>query len=215
MTGQQITGLVIAALAVVAVVLLATLADGQYVTELLFFLGGLVLPAPWKGGGSGKGGRTGRRTGVIGAALVALMLVGCGATPYGVARTTLTASARILARADREFAEQRVERAQDIAADATSTRDEYRAAMAPFDEILLASMDVRDGMLAAQSSIDAAERGENSEWMMMLGCAALAASQFITIADRRGLQLPPDIRPLAETLIGLGATACSRGGGAQ
>lgn len=54
LTGQQIAGLVLAVVAVIGVVLLATLADGQYVTELLFFLGGLMLPSPMRSSGSAK-----------------------------------------------------------------------------------------------------------------------------------------------------------------
>jgi hypothetical protein len=79
LTGQQITGLVLAALAVVGVVLLATLADGAYVTELLFFLAGLIVPSPLSGGGGG--GRRPRppavATGLL-VVLAAMLLTGCG-----------------------------------------------------------------------------------------------------------------------------------------
>lgn len=75
-TGTQIYMLVVLALALVAIVLLATLTEGEHIVTVIAFLGGWVMPAP-KGGGGGGGGSA-RRTGTIaGAALVVLMLSGC------------------------------------------------------------------------------------------------------------------------------------------
>lgn len=136
---------------------------------------------------------------------------GCGASPYDVARTTLATGARVMAAVDRDLATQRVATAETIAADTASTRDEFRAALAPFDEALAVTLDTRESMLATQAGIDAAERGEASDWMGMLGCAALGVSRLVALADRRGLRLPDDVRPLVETLLGLGATACPAG----
>lgn len=157
--------------------------------------------------------RSGAGVVLLGALVLGSVLMGCGGSPYSAARATLASTSRIMATVDRGFAEQRVATAERIAADPNSTREQFRAEMHVFDELLLASLDVRDTALGVQASIDGAERGEASDWLSAMGCFAVAVSRLIGIADRRGLQIPEDLRPIVETVVNLGAVACNEGAG--
>lgn len=170
---------------------------------------GLAVGSPLVRRGGGGGGAA---LALLGVLAIGGTLVGCGASPYTTARTTLATGARLMANADRELAAQRIETAERIAADPAATAPVFDEAMAPFDEALAITLDVRDSMIATQAGIDAAERGEQSDWPAMLGCVALGTSQLVALADRRGLRIPPEARPFVVAVLDLGASACPAGG---
>lgn len=145
--------------------------------------------------------------------LLAAALSGCGGSPYYTARQTLATTARLMASVDRELAEARVTTSDHIRMDPNSTLDQHRAAMQPFDEALAITMDIRDGLLATQSAIDAVERGEHEEWLSMLGCAVASIQRLYELIQRRGLFTPDaTVESIVDPLIQLGAMQCQQGG---
>lgn len=59
MEGRQIYMLSVLAIAMISIVLLATLTDGEHILTVIVFLGGWLLPSP--AGGGGRGGPSGKR----------------------------------------------------------------------------------------------------------------------------------------------------------
>lgn len=142
-------------------------------------------------------------------AALAVACIGCGASRYDVARSTLATSARIASIVDRSLAEERVRTAERLSDDPSATREEYRAAMRDFDVALEVSIETREGMLLTQDAIDAAERGESSRWAPMLGCVAVGLGRLVDFAQRRGLSLPDEARSIVEVIRAAGAAACT------
>lgn len=147
--------------------------------------------------------------------LLAAALTGCG-SPYHAARSTLATTARFMSAMDREIADARLATSDRVRNDPASTLDQHRAAMAPFEEALAVSLDVRDSLLAAQSAIDAAERGESGEWLGTVACAVAGIQRLYALIVRRELFFPDaTVESIVDPLLALGAAQCTAEGAGQ
>lgn len=202
LNGTQITGLVIAALAVIGVVLLATLANGEHVDKLLIFLGGLVLPSPLAfGGGSGGGGGSARRTGTIaGAALVAVVLgvvlAGCGDNAQRIARASLAAGADAVVAVDVVTAEDYTgrHRVALAAAREAATREAaeaaYSDAMAPHNALETALRTASHALRAGEALVDTWDAGGKERWLSAAACIAVAFDDVLAAIGAAGVPVP-------------------------
>jgi hypothetical protein len=192
LTGTQITGLVIAALAVIGVVLLATLADGEHVDKLLIFLGGLVLPSPLSFGGGGGGGGTRRAASQAAAALVVIalggLLVGCGGSTvarYATATTTAIVAVDAAGGLVKDVAKAELDACTDEAC-VTQVQEHYRPVTLAIDSVQAAARALADVIeVAALGTSDVA------------GALELAARRVFDRLDdalailRREVEVPP------------------------
>lgn len=213
MKSEQIAGLVLAAIAVVGVVLLATLAEGAYVTELLLFLGGLFLPSPLTfggGGGGGGGGRTARRVAGVAAALVVLMCIGCEGPP-SVARRSVEIATVVVMDADRLAAE-RYAAAAAAALEASTTDAEYRARIAPHDALEAALRVAQSTVLAADAALDAWREGGAERWPAMAACIVAALGDVQRALAAVGLRAPPELESALTMAAGFALAACPGAG---
>lgn len=139
---------------------------------------------------------------------------GCGLTPAQAARHGLASTARLGAQIDRDLAAERIRRSEAIIARPEATRAEHDAAMAPFDEALAITTDVRDAHLAAEAALDAAEHGAAEAWRPLMSCVLAGLSSLVGIAARH-VALPDAVGETLQLLAGLAGGACPAPSGGE
>lgn len=152
-------------------------------------------------------GIVGLGTLLVGLAILAHVLAGCGASAIADARYALAGTARIGAQIDRDLAAERLRVSAEIIARPDATRAEHDAAMAFFGDALAATRDVRDAHLATEAALDAAEHGAAQAWMPLMACVLSSTARLVGIAARR-ITVPPEAGAVLSVLVALAEGAC-------
>jgi hypothetical protein len=206
MNGHQLYMTITLALALVTIVLLATLTDGTHIVTVIAFLGGWVLPSP-------KGGSGGRRPPPPAAVLaltvfVASLLVGCSPSAlrqHSTAATVLTVATQGVATMVKEAAKAE-------AAQVCPTRDDaclaqLTQAWTPADAAVAAT---RAALLSYIEALNVARiAGDGADlWhplALALARVVLAWDRLLALLHERGVEvdsLPPMITGLLAVLAG-------------
>jgi len=135
-----------------------------------------------------------------------LASVGCAGGPsMEAARAGLGRAAIVLLQADQQFKPAYVAARAD-ARDTSPDWQERDAKLTYWEAAKIALVALKAQLLAAESVLDAQEAGQESDWLMVVACAADAISTLRAAWKEIGQRAPPALSGAEATLRAAGAT---------
>lgn len=137
------------------------------------------------------------------------LLVGCG-SPQSTARRVTYGVAVGVAEADRVSALAYTEAAEE-ALRVSSTLEEYRERMEPYDGLETALRTSKAALLTAESAIDVWDAGGEERWLAAAGCLVAGLSNVVDAMAAAGVPVPVELTDAVTALRGIAEAICSEG----
>lgn len=136
----------------------------------------------------------------LGLPLVVLLLPGCGASAFDVARQSLATGAALVRDTDVDLARGYTDASRIAYTQAVSAAD-YRAHMSDWDAVAAAQTATKAALLGAEAAVDAAEAADNEAGLFpILGCVAQALRHFTDALVEVGVPVPAAAASLVHAL---------------